>query len=146
MSAEVASADPNRRAVRAAYAAEALSSRTMRLGNAMVASRAFAAAGFVLQAQAQGLHDFATGLFVKLGLTERQVGIALRLLGVPANDLHPGEFLREAEAVEEAAGALTSLHPDGRLVWDTLVAIHEVHMHVRDVVDTAAELDAGDGS
>lgn len=146
MSAEVASADPKRRAVRAAYAAAALSSRTMRLGNAMVASRTFAAAGFVLQAQAQGLHDFATGLLVNLGLTERGVGIALRLLGVPANDLHPGEFLREAEAVEAAAGALTSLHPDGRLVWDTLVAIHEVHMHVRDVVDTAAELDAGDGS
>ena len=146
MSAEVASADPKRRAVRAAYAAEALSSRTMRLGNAMVASRAFAAAGFVLQAQARGLHDLAIGLLVELGLTEREVGCALRRLGVPANDLHPGEFLREAEAVEAAAGALTSLHPDGRLVWDTLVAIHEVHMHVRDVVDTAAELDAGDGS
>ncbi len=144
MSADVHSADPKRRAVRAAYAAEALSSRTMRLGNAMVASRAFAAAGFVLQAQARGLHDFATGLLVTLGLTEREVRIALRLLGVPANDLHPREFLREAEAVEAAAGALTSLHPDGRFVWDTLVAIHEVLLHVRDVVDTATELDAGD--
>jgi hypothetical protein len=144
MSAEVASAEPNRRALRAAYAAEALSSRTMRLGNAMVASRVFAAAGFVLQAQARGLHNLAIGLLVELGLTEREVGCALRLLGVPANDLDPGEFLREAEAVEAAAGALTSLHPDGRFVWDALVAIHEVLLHVRDVVDTATELDAGD--
>ena len=59
MSAEVASADPNPRAVRAAYAAESLSSRTMRLGNAMVAAGIFSSAGFVLQHAAHELHALA---------------------------------------------------------------------------------------
>ena len=132
---------PERRLARASFAA-ALSARSMRLGDAMVASRTFAAAGFVVQCAAARLRALAERWITNdLGLGAREAGAALWLLGVAANDLHPQEFLREAEALTAAAQDLCDAAPGEDLVArQSLVSLREVCLHLHEVArESAAE-------